>query len=110
MLGGNWYKGYMMSEIISPAIQWNSLHWAKIMSGGHQYRYVCTPDIVGVDTLNSEHVLYSAIQPSQIDFNLNINPFIYPQFICVHIWKILFIVHLRNSIVGKYIIRKFLKL
>jgi len=78
MLGGNWYKGYMMSEIIGPAIQWNSLHWANNSVEAINTDTLAL-DIVGVDTLNSEHVLYSAIQPSQIDFNLNINPFIYPR-------------------------------
>ena len=29
LIGGNWYKGYITSEIVGPAIQWNECHWAS---------------------------------------------------------------------------------
>lgn len=59
MLGGNWYKGYMMSEIIGP----NSMEQfalGKQQCGSYQYRYTST-DTVGVHALNSEHVCCTAL-------------------------------------------------
>jgi hypothetical protein len=77
-IGGNWYKGFVTSEMIGPAIQWNSLHWAH-NSLENPSADSLSLDIIGVDTANAEQVLYSAIQPAQADFNLNINPYIYPR-------------------------------
>ncbi|MBE7508743.1 MAG: hypothetical protein HS118_00905 [Bacteroidia bacterium] len=78
LIGGNWYKGYVTSEEIGPAIQWNSLHWANNSVEATSTDTLAL-DIVGIDTVGTQHTLYSAIQPSQMDFNLNISPYVYPK-------------------------------
>ncbi len=78
LIGGNWYKGYVTSEVIGPAIQWNSLHWANNSVEATSTDTLAL-DIVGIDTVGTQHTLYTAIQPSQMDFNLNISPYVYPK-------------------------------
>ncbi len=77
-IGGNWYKGFMTSEIIGPAVQWNSLHWDN-----NSIEAINTDrlslDLIGLDVSDHETVLYTGIQPSSQDFILNINANVYPR-------------------------------
>ncbi len=72
-IGGNWYKGYIKSEIIGPAVQWNSLHWDNSSVEAISEDSLAL-DVIGiVDSSGQEEVLYQGIQPSSQDFILNIN-------------------------------------
>ncbi len=77
-IGGNWYKGFITSEVVGPAIQWNECHWAS-----HSLEAVTEDsialDIIGIDTAGAEAVLYAGVQPTQADFPLSINHAIYPR-------------------------------
>ncbi|MEZ5069201.1 MAG: hypothetical protein R2847_12335 [Bacteroidia bacterium] len=46
---------------------------------GSHFNDTLALDIVGIDTVGTQHTLYTAIQPSQMDFNLNISPYVYPK-------------------------------
>ncbi len=77
-IGGNWYKGFITSEVVGPAIQWNECHWANHSLETSSADSIAM-DIVGIDTLGNETVLYAGVQPSQADFALSINHTIYPR-------------------------------
>lgn len=78
LLGGNWYKGYITSELIGPAINWTSLHWASRSLETGSTRDSISLEVIGVDTTGKQETLISNIAASTGDLNLNIDATTYP--------------------------------
>lgn len=78
LLGGNWYKGYITSELIGPAINWTSLHWASRSLETGSTRDSISLEVIGVDTTGKQVTLLNNIAASTGDLNLNIDANTYP--------------------------------
>lgn len=78
LVGGNWYKGYITSELIGPAVNWTSLHWASHPLESGSTRDSIAVDVIGVDSSGTQTILMQGIQLIQADLALNINATLYP--------------------------------